>query len=44
VDHTPPREACGVFGVYGPGLSVAHLTYDGIYAFSTAARSRRAWP
>jgi amidophosphoribosyltransferase len=32
VDHTPPREACGVFGVYGPGLSVAHLTYDGIYA------------
>jgi amidophosphoribosyltransferase len=32
VDHTPPREACGVFGVYGPGLPVAHLTYDGLYA------------
>ncbi len=32
VEHTPPREACGVFGVYGPGLPVAHLTYDGLYA------------
>jgi amidophosphoribosyltransferase len=29
-DH--PREACGVFGVYAPGLSVAHLTFDGLYA------------
>ncbi|MDQ6615862.1 MAG: amidophosphoribosyltransferase [Actinomycetota bacterium] len=27
-----PREACGVFGVYAPGQSVAHLTYDGLYA------------
>ncbi len=26
------REACGVFGVYGPGLPVAHLTYLGLYA------------
>jgi amidophosphoribosyltransferase len=32
VDHTPPREACGVFGVYAPGLPVAHLTFDGLYA------------
>jgi amidophosphoribosyltransferase len=32
VDHTPPREACGVFGVYAPGRPVAHLTYDGLYA------------
>jgi amidophosphoribosyltransferase len=27
-----PREACGVFGVYAPGQSVAHLTYAGLYA------------
>jgi len=27
-----PEEACGVFGVYGPGLDVSHLTYLGIYA------------
>ncbi|HET9691836.1 MAG TPA: amidophosphoribosyltransferase [Acidimicrobiales bacterium] len=27
-----PREACGVFGAYAPGRSVAHLTYDGLYA------------
>jgi amidophosphoribosyltransferase len=26
------REACGVFGVYAPGQSVAHLTYLGLYA------------
>ncbi|HEY3943265.1 MAG TPA: amidophosphoribosyltransferase [Acidimicrobiales bacterium] len=26
------KEACGVFGVYAPGRSVAHLTFDGIYA------------
>lgn len=25
-------EACGVFGIYGPGLEVARLTYLGIYA------------
>ena len=31
-DHEHPREACGVFGVYAPGQSVAHLTYDGLYA------------
>ncbi|HYE77057.1 MAG TPA: class II glutamine amidotransferase, partial [bacterium] len=27
-----PKEACGVFGVYAPGLPVAHLTFDGLYA------------
>ncbi len=27
-----PGEACGVFGVYAPGQSVAHLTYRGLYA------------
>jgi amidophosphoribosyltransferase len=26
------KEACGVFGVYAPGESVAQLTYDGLYA------------
>ena len=26
------REACGVFGVYAPGQSVAHLAYLGLYA------------
>jgi len=31
-DQEHPREACGVFGVYAPGQSVAHLTYDGLYA------------
>src|SRR5437588_6732296 len=27
-----PRDFCGVFGVYAPGQSVAHLTYAGLYA------------
>jgi amidophosphoribosyltransferase len=26
------KEACGVFGVYAPERSVAHLTFDGLYA------------
>ncbi len=26
------KEACGVFGVFAPGRSVAHLTFDGLYA------------
>jgi amidophosphoribosyltransferase len=26
------KEACGVFGVYAPGRSVAHLVFDGLYA------------
>ena len=32
VEHSSPREACGVFGIYAPGTQVSHLTYDGIYA------------
>ncbi|MBW8825385.1 MAG: amidophosphoribosyltransferase [Acidobacteria bacterium] len=31
-DADSPKEACGVFGVYAPGLPVAHLTYLGLYA------------
>ncbi|MDA8337440.1 MAG: amidophosphoribosyltransferase [Peptococcaceae bacterium] len=27
-----PREACGVFGIWGPGQDVARLTYYGLYA------------
>lgn len=27
-----PREECGVFGIFGPGLEVATLTYYGLYA------------
>lgn len=27
-----PKEACGVFGIYAPGLLVARLTFDGLYA------------
>ena len=27
-----PREECGLFGIYGPGLDVARLTYYGLYA------------
>jgi amidophosphoribosyltransferase len=32
LDADSPREACGVFGVYGPGKPVAHLTYLGLFA------------
>ena len=32
VEHSAPREACGVFGVFSPGSQVAHMTYDGLYA------------
>ncbi|GAA3072097.1 amidophosphoribosyltransferase [Pseudonocardia yunnanensis] len=28
----PPREECGVFGVWAPGEDVANLTYYGLYA------------
>ena len=28
----PPRDQCGVFGVYAPGEDVATLTYFGLYA------------
>lgn len=27
-----PREYCGVFGIYGPGLDVARLTFYGLFA------------
>lgn len=27
-----PREACGVFGIYGPGEDVARITFFGLYA------------
>ncbi|HEX5496898.1 MAG TPA: amidophosphoribosyltransferase, partial [Mycobacteriales bacterium] len=28
----PPRDECGVFGVWAPGEDVAKLTYFGLYA------------
>jgi amidophosphoribosyltransferase len=31
-DDDKPHEECGVFGIYGPGLDVARLTYYGLYA------------
>src|SRR5215218_9475307 len=31
-DDDTPKEACGVFGVYAPGHSVAQLTYLGLHA------------
>jgi amidophosphoribosyltransferase len=31
-DDDKPKEACGVFGVYAPGQSVAHLTFQGLFA------------
>src|SRR5450759_3974515 len=31
-DSDNPHEACGVFGVYGPGEDVARLTFYGLYA------------
>ena len=30
--HDGPKEACGVFGVYAPGLQAAYLTFDGLFA------------
>ncbi|HPY23150.1 MAG TPA: amidophosphoribosyltransferase [Mycobacterium sp.] len=30
--ESPPREECGVFGVWAPGEDVAKLTYYGLYA------------
>lgn len=32
VEPMKPREACGVFGVYAPGVPAAHLCYLGLYA------------
>jgi amidophosphoribosyltransferase len=31
-DDRPPRDACGVFGVWSPGEEVAKLAYFGLYA------------
>jgi amidophosphoribosyltransferase len=31
-DSDHPEEACGVFGIYGPGLPAAELTYLGLFA------------
>ncbi len=31
-DEQPPKDACGVFGVWAPGEEVAKLTYFGLYA------------
>jgi amidophosphoribosyltransferase len=31
-EERPPREACGVFGVWAPGEDVAKLAYYGLYA------------
>jgi amidophosphoribosyltransferase len=31
-EESPPREECGVFGVWAPGEDVAKLTYYGLYA------------
>ncbi|MGC8627820.1 MAG: amidophosphoribosyltransferase [Acidimicrobiales bacterium] len=32
VEHTAPREACGVFGIYAPGRNVAPIVFDGLFA------------
>jgi amidophosphoribosyltransferase len=31
-DEQPPKDACGVFGVWAPGEDVSKLTYYGLYA------------
>jgi amidophosphoribosyltransferase len=31
-DEQPPKDACGVFGVWAPGEDVAKLSYYGLYA------------
>ncbi len=32
IEHSGPREACGVFGIYAPGRSVAPIVFDGLFA------------
>ncbi|HEU5318038.1 MAG TPA: amidophosphoribosyltransferase [Chloroflexota bacterium] len=32
ITEQPPREACGVFGIYGEGLDAARIAYFGLYA------------
>ncbi len=31
-EEQPPREACGVFGIYGKDVEAARITYFGLYA------------
>ena len=31
-DDDHPKEACGVFGAYAPGMAAAYLTFDGLFA------------
>jgi amidophosphoribosyltransferase len=31
-EERPPRDACGVFGVWAPNEDVAKLAYYGLYA------------
>ena len=31
-EEQPPREACGVFGIYGRNVDAARITYFGLYA------------
>ena len=32
IQGSKPREACGVFGIFGPGEDVSRLTYFGLFA------------
>ncbi len=32
IEHTSPREACGIFGIYAPGRNVAPIVFDGLFA------------
>jgi amidophosphoribosyltransferase len=32
VEHSGPKEACGIFGIYAPGRSVSPIVFDGLYA------------
>jgi amidophosphoribosyltransferase len=32
VEHSKPREACGVYGIYAPGRNVAPIVFDGLHA------------
>ena len=32
IQESKPREACGVFGIFGPGEDVSRLTYFGLFA------------
>ena len=32
MDDTSPKEACGVFGIFGPGKPASHMVYLGLFA------------